>query len=263
MKKKQIMGSILCLLYVLQGISSGSGLAKVYYEQANNSYAKSELEQSIILFDKAISEDPSFSNAYYGKAKALYNKGEYKKARDCCKNVTESQSLAKNADMPKFWNLIGLCEEKIIELSGILPVGAPTDTVKDYGYDAAISSYDYALKINPRDTSVLNNKGVALGKQEDYLNSKECFNNAILINPELIEALNNMGVSLEMEGNYEDALKYYGRALSIDPEMPEALYNKGSCEYELGNFDESRKCYLLSGLKGEYPDPRYMNIEPE
>jgi len=86
-------------------------------------------------------------------------------------------------------------------------------------YQKAIAIYDDALKINPKDTTALNNKGTALISLNKYQEAIKCFEKALEIDPKDASVLHNKGVNLEKLGKHQDAIKYYDRALELDPQF--------------------------------------------
>jgi tetratricopeptide (TPR) repeat protein len=73
--------------------------------------------------------------------------------------------------------------------------------------DEAIKAYDKAIEINPNDSDVWYNKGLAL----DSLNKSD------------------------------EAIKAYDKAIEINPQYSLAWYNKGRALYKLNKFDEAIK----------------------
>ncbi|MDQ6724371.1 MAG: tetratricopeptide repeat protein, partial [Thermoproteota archaeon] len=57
----------------------------------------------------------------------------------------------------------------------------------------ALKYYDKDLAINPNDTKVLNNKGVALNSLGNYTGAIKYYDKALAINPNDVNTLNNKG----------------------------------------------------------------------
>ena len=98
--------------------------------------------------------------------------------------------------------------------------------LKDKGdLEAAIDSYQRALKIKPDHAAAYNNMGVAQKDKGNLKASIDCFKQALKIEPIYAEACNNMGNSLQDKGDLEPAVVYFERALKIKPNFAEAHYH--------------------------------------
>jgi len=94
-------------------------------------------------------------------------------------------------------------------------------------YQEAITYYDNALSIDPKNVVALQGKALALqwlGNNEDAINY---FDKALEIDQKNIFLLYSKGFALEGLGRYEEAISYYDKALEIDPNFVDALYSKG------------------------------------
>ena len=86
-------------------------------------------------------------------------------------------------------------------------------------YQKTILKYDNSLKINPEDTTALNNKATALISLKKYQEAMKCFEKAMKIDPLDAIVWHNKGVNLEKLGKHQEALKYYDKALELDPKF--------------------------------------------
>jgi DNA-binding beta-propeller fold protein YncE len=93
-------------------------------------------------------------------------------------------------------------------------------------YTNAISSFDEALKINPKNQRAYNHKGDAFFKQGSYEEAIKCYDEALKINPKYLDVLKDKGLALERLGKENDAIKCYDEALKIKPDYHEAEYAK-------------------------------------
>ena len=94
-------------------------------------------------------------------------------------------------------------------------------------FDAAIDSYNQALKINPNYAEAYYNMGIALKGKGNIEAAIDSYNQALKINPNYTEAYNNMGLALRDKGDLEAAIDSYNQALKINPNYTEAYYNMG------------------------------------
>jgi tetratricopeptide (TPR) repeat protein len=112
---------------------------------------------------------------------------------------------------------------------------------KDYA--RAITCYDKAIEMDPKDAYAWHNKGVSLqnlGRDEDALT---CYDKAIEIDPKDAVAWSNKGASLGCLGRYEEALTCYNKAIEIDPNSASPWNNRGSSLHNLRQHVEALTCY--------------------
>jgi len=95
--------------------------------------------------------------------------------------------------------------------------------------DAAIASYEEALRLRPDYAEVHGNLGMALfakpGRQAEAITHLET---AVRLKPELFQAECNLGnVLLSQPGREEEAIRHYQHVLRIRPDLPEIQTNLG------------------------------------
>ena len=93
-------------------------------------------------------------------------------------------------------------------------------------YDEAISCYDRALEIDPKNSGVLNNKGnalIILGRHDE---ANKYLDRALDLDPRNVNAWYNKGSIFNQSKKYNEAISCYDRALEIDPKNSNALHMK-------------------------------------
>ena len=90
----------------------------------------------------------------------------------------------------------------------------------------AITLYDKALSIDPKNIVVLNNKGIALIRLGKYAEAISYFDKSLSKDPNSVGALYNKGKALDDLGRHTEAIDNYNRAHSIDPRYSGQLFNK-------------------------------------
>jgi len=134
--------------------------------------------------------------------------------------------------------------------------------------------------------NVLNSRGMAQERRENFEQAKADYNKAIEINPEYANAYNNRGNIKSIEADYKGAIKDYNRAIELNSQFVEAYCNRGIAKENLGDhceamedFDRAIKInsnyidgYLRRGMlkqhSGDYTGAirdfdRVIEIEPE
>ena len=115
-------------------------------------------------------------------------------------------------------------------------------------FDAAIESYEKALKIQPGYADAYYNMGIAYKNKGNLEAAIDCYNQALKIKPDYAEAYNNMANALKDNGNLEAAIDCYNQALKIKPDysaaynnMANALEDKGDLETAIDFYNEALK----------------------
>ncbi|MEH2301802.1 MAG: tetratricopeptide repeat protein [Nostoc sp.] len=122
--------------------------------------------------------------------------------------------------------------------------------------EEAIASYDQALKFKPDFDSAWNNRGVVLC---DYLQQYEealtSFDKAIEFSSDNHLPWHNRGVGLWNLGRYEEAIASYDQAIKIKPDKHKAWSNQGNALLELGRNEEAIASYDQAvKIKPDYYD---------
>ena len=105
--------------------------------------------------------------------------------------------------------------------------------------EEAVASFDQALKIKPDNYQAWNNRGYALmnsGRLEEAVAS---FDQALKFKPDAHKAWNNRGYALMNLGRLEEAVASFEQALKIKPDDHKAWYNRGIALFNLGRLEEA------------------------
>ncbi|AFY49383.1 Flp pilus assembly protein TadD [Nostoc sp. PCC 7524] len=109
--------------------------------------------------------------------------------------------------------------------------------------EEAISSYDQSVKFNPDDHQAWNNRGNTLfnlGRNEEAISS---YDQAVKIKPDKHETWNNRGIALRNLGRNEEAISSYDQALKFQPDLHQAWNNRGIALFNLGRNEEAISSY--------------------
>jgi tetratricopeptide (TPR) repeat protein len=224
--------------------------------------AEGKKEEAIDFYNKVISIDPSDSDAWFKKGSTYYELNQYEKAIESSKEL-----IRRDPDNKAAYNLEANALRKKAEEGG-RPVAAGDDQQLNAGvYEAAIASYDKAIKIDQNYISAWNNKGIALGELSRFAESIACFEEAIRINSSFAEGWNNKGVSLDYWAKHQESMDCYDEAIKINPLLAEAWYNKANTlALNLTDYDQAKEYYnksikLAPWFKGELMTWVYVEIK--
>ena len=110
-------------------------------------------------------------------------------------------------------------------------------------HDAAIESYNQAIKINPKYADAHMNKGNVLQEKGELDAAIESFNNSLSINPYHSIAHFNMGNALKENGELDAAVESYKKAIKIKPDYAESYFNMGIVQENKGALDAAMESY--------------------
>jgi tetratricopeptide (TPR) repeat protein len=110
-------------------------------------------------------------------------------------------------------------------------------------YEAAIASYDQALKFKPDYYEAWYNRGIALGNLGRLEEAIVSYDKALKFKPDYHEAWNNRGIALGNLGQLEEAIASFDQALKFKPDKDEAWYNRGNALGNLGRVEEAIASY--------------------
>ena len=114
---------------------------------------------------------------------------------------TEALEQLKKHPSVDAYNLVGIIESNQLD------------------YQAAIDSFNQALRLNPRSTKTLNNLGNAYAAQKEWKLAENEFRTALRLDPANADANYNLGVLLMMKGSTADAIPHFQRVHSAQSKM--------------------------------------------
>jgi Flp pilus assembly protein TadD len=135
------------------------------------------------------------------------------------------------------------CGPVTAQSSGSLTISG--DELVDQGkFAEAITFYDQAIALEPRNAVALCGKGVALNALGNYSEALTVLDQAIAISPAYAKAWYEKGNALNGLGRYDEAIAAYDKALEIKPEYGYlAYYGKANALAGLGNYTEAIPLY--------------------
>lgn len=164
---------------------------------------------------------PAFDAAEaFGRVISAYKTGKFAEAEQLCLHIVSVQSGHVDAA-----HLLAVAQAAQGKL------------------DAALASYDRALRLRPDFPEALSNRGSTLerlGRFEDALAS---YDRALALRPDFVDALYNRGNVLRALGRHADAVASYDRAIVLRPNHADAHNNRGQALRDLMRYDEALKSY--------------------
>ncbi len=115
--------------------------------------------------------------------------------------------------------------------------------VKSNQHEQAITCYNNAIKINPKDRDAHIFKGNSLIQLDMYAEAIEQWNKAIEIDPDYALVWNIKGNLLYKMGKTEDAIVCFDKALEIDPKKEFTWNSMGFALSKLDRYEEAIVCF--------------------
>ncbi len=178
--------------------------AKLYFDQGEAHRRKQEYPEALASFERAISLNPNYAEAYWKRGNILLTTGHHDAAAACYR-----LAAAIRDDYPEAYHNLGIALQHMGE------------------YAQALDSLSRAIALKPHYPSAYNSLGVVyknLGQPEQEL---ECYRQAIAQHPEFAEAHNNLGNAYTSQDRLTDALDCYQKAVVCQPQFVQAHANRG------------------------------------
>lgn len=125
-------------------------------------------------------------------------------------------------------------------------------------YNEAISFFQKSLELNPNESNVWFNLGVAFEKLGLFNEALRFLNKSLQINSNNYLALNEIGIIYLSSGKFKESKKYFEKALEINPNNTIFLQNKKIAQDMLWKkrfFRVGQVINLISLLAGARPSP--------
>jgi tetratricopeptide (TPR) repeat protein len=172
-----------------------------YTNRGDGMVAKGDYDAAIADYDAAIAADPNFLRAYSGRGDAYKNKKDFDRAIE---DYRKALSLKPTEEKRK---LIERVLASVYVERGL--------SQKDPA--AELADYDEALKLNPANTSALNNRAVLYSAKGEYDRAIQDLDQAIKLKPDYSLAFRNRGDAYRGKGDTERAVADYKQALASNP----------------------------------------------
>ncbi|WP_158289994.1 tetratricopeptide repeat protein [Ramlibacter sp. WS9] len=206
---------------------------------SNLGYVQSELGHAIVaqeMLSQAVKLNPVDYDAHYMLGNLARTRGEWLQATACYR---EALRINPGFDTCRRDLCISLAQMgRIQEATAVLeqgPAFAP-DTA-DFHYfrgnlrlavdecDEAIVHFRQAAQLQPQDSSILINLGVAQLRRREVFSAIQTYRNVLEFEPDNVQAHANLGAAFQQSGQLELAVQSYRRALQINPEYLNAHQN--------------------------------------
>lgn len=198
---------------------------KAHYDLGAVLGRANRLPDAIRELGVAVKLDPDSAEARYQLARLLTRNKEEAAAKE---QLTKFSALKKNEDRQSkagyFINRAGA-------------------TLQQGRAQEAVSNYQQALALEPRDPKLHYNLAIALSKINDDEAEQRELKKAIELDPQFVEAHSQLGSSLLHAGWLAEAEREFRAAVNLDPQSSEALNNLGTVLGREGKNEDAEKLF--------------------
>ncbi|MDB5257952.1 MAG: hypothetical protein JWM14_2647 [Chitinophagaceae bacterium] len=195
------------------------GKAKSFYDKAVSYYNKQAYPLAIVELEQLLLLKPTSSQAYEVLISCYMQEKNYKQAKGIAVRYVEH---CKGLD-DREYAMIAYVYSQLNEL------------------ERSLHYYSEALKINPRNSTVWNNKGYALNLLGYYEKAIPCFSKAISLHPLFAFAYNNLGYARIKMGELEEGFKSIKHSHRLDMNNAYVYRNFGIYYLEKKEYAEALK----------------------
>ncbi|MFA6093218.1 MAG: tetratricopeptide repeat protein [Elusimicrobiota bacterium] len=230
-------------ILLLAGLCPGSSRARPdekaqppYYEDAMQSYRRGDLAKAAALFDKALTESPSFLPAYRGRALTRQLLGDRE---------------GMEADLSRLLKIrtIRGAQDALLRGDARLMAGDPR---------AAMEDFEDAILKDPQDAQAYVGRGRVRRAAADMAGAFQDLSQALKLSPDMLTARYHRARVLHESGHPEKALEELTRALQANPRffLPYALV--GVILAERSDFERAQKAYSKALALNPAYAPAYL-----
>jgi tetratricopeptide (TPR) repeat protein len=106
-------------------------------------------------------------------------------------------------------------------------------------HDRAISDYDEAIRLDPKDAEFFAKRGDAYALKGEYDRAIADFDEAIKLDPKNAVAFRNRGNAYLDKGDYDRAIADLDEAIRLNPKDSIAFHNRGQAYFRKGDYDRA------------------------
>jgi tetratricopeptide (TPR) repeat protein len=108
---------------------------------------------------------------------------------------------------------------------------------------AAISSFESAVKLNPKLIEAQSNIGFAYLTLNDHRKAVRAFESALKLDPKHLNTLNGLATTYSLMNQTDKALLTFNQLTELSPSNPQYFFNKGAVLQKANRLEEARKAY--------------------
>lgn len=205
----------------IQGIPFPEGTARLYYCRGYiQQVVKSQTDQAIVEYNKAIELDPKYVTAYYNRGIAYFTEGKIEQAISEFTNALQIDPMYVGA----YYNR-GFAYSEMGNL------------------EQAIADFSQAIVVEPNDPIAYIGRGNFYADKSDWEHALKDYNTAIDLDRKSILAYVGRGNVYASNNNHNQAIDEYTKAIDLDPKLSTAYVGRGNIHVSKGNQEQALSDY--------------------
>lgn len=197
---------------------------------------REELEQAMVLVNKAIKLYPKQVEFYIHRGALLMKLGDYTKALE---NFQEA--IIQNPTFPAIYFVRADCYLQMKE------------------WKKALEDYDYAIELKPDDAEFYYNRANLKEEFGNFYEALKDYNKSIELNPEFILAYQNRAYLKQKQGKHQEALQDFDRIIELAPQESLHYFHRGILYATIGQTQKALMDYGRSIQLNPQHEEAYNN----
>ena len=208
-----------------------------HYKQGLDYETKDQHDRAVALFSEAIQRNPAHVDAYYHRALAHANNGDFAASLDDLLKVNEL-APQRTADV----------EARITDPKNAAKYARGYDArgtnyYSNSYYDSAIDQYSKAIELDPNYARAYNNRGLVYSHKGDYDTAIKDFDQAIVLDPKFADAHDNRGKAFYDKGDYDAAIRDHEKAIELGFDKVTSFGHLGRAYFAKHDFERAIQEY--------------------
>ena len=205
-----------------------------YYKRGRAWLAKGDYDKSSVDFKRSAERHSEFRFSYHSRGSAWKAKRNRKLGMYVASSWFGLEPGPHDADAYCDRALYTIALGDLDTLWTHFPRSKPL-------YPGAISDYNSAIKLSPKDTHAYNNRGIAWLVKGDYDKAIADHTYAIKLAPKDVDAHCARANAWEAKGDYDKAIADYSRAIKLNPKHVAAYRLRGLTHFHSGKFTNAAR----------------------
>lgn len=270
---EHIVVSLLAVLLAGSVWAQDRRVARHHFESGERAYHAGRFEEALQEYDRGLAIDPAFYDAYparahvreqlrdwrgavtdyniyldefpdnvevrFGRALARYQAEQYDLAAEDLRQLLQSSASGETQFIFYRQSLEGGGTDRIITAQGGI-----RDYVYNYlglaenklgNHDVALTCFDSAIRLNPREPDYFVHRGLTRQEQGDLAGARSDYEQALRLNPNHALAYYNFSTLVKAMGGTESE-KMLDEAITNNPSLPYSWMERGYYRLERGDY---------------------------
>ena len=223
------------------GITDANEFRRNYLSYGSVYFQRGYYEQAGASFQRALQDDSSSAEAFYGLGSVYLQQNKTSQAQDCFERATKLEAAYPDT-LPNAWNNLGLL------------------ATREGRTAEAIPYFENALRVNPDHSIALDNLGNAYRQLRQWDAARKVLEHAVEVGPQDPEANYSLAMVYAQLNDTDRAYEYLQQALKLRPDYPEALNNLGVLYLRIGRRDQAVASFEQSIRVAPGFDQSYLNL---